>query len=435
MKLENAKGTRDFPAQEKIMRDKILTTLKDTCELYGFNPIETPIIEKYETLAAKFAAGDESDAMKEVFLMSDNGDRKLGLRFDLTVPFSRFIAMNKNMKMPFKKYMTGEVFRDGPIKTGRYRQFTQFDPDIVGSKSMGAEAELLSLLDTAFSKLEFDFSIELSNKKIIEGILLDAKIPEGKWEKAIISIDKLKKIGQKGVLSELVEKGFNEKSMNSVLENLKKGKTNKETLEMLKKVVKSDIGKEGINELDELFDYLDNLGIKSVMFDPSLARGLAYYTGTVFEVFLKNSKIRSSAAAGGRYDKLIGNYLGIKEEIPAVGFAFGVEVLLEALKEKGKVTKKSVTKVFAIPIKTMNESLNIVKELRNAGINTDVDLLGRGISKNLAYANSYEIPYVLFIGQKELESGKLTLRDMKSGKEESLDVTKLANLLTQDDRV
>ena len=132
--------------------------------------------------------------------------------------------------------------------------------------------------------------------------------------------------------------------------------------------------------------------------------------------------ITSSAAGGGRHDELIGNYLGTKEQIPATGISFGIEVIVEALKEKGKATKKSVTKVFVIPIKTLDESLKIVKQLRDAGVNTDVDLLGRGISKNLAYANSYEIPYVLFIGQKELESGKLTLRDMKSGKEEKLSV-------------
>ena len=145
MKLKLAKGTRDFSPEEKIARDEILVLLREVCEIYGFSPIETPIFERYETLAAKFTAGEESDAMKETFKLSDQGKRKLALRYDLTVPFSRYVAMNKDIKMPMKKYMEGEVFRDGPIKIGRYRQFTQFDPDVVGCKGMIADAEILAL--------------------------------------------------------------------------------------------------------------------------------------------------------------------------------------------------------------------------------------------------------------------------------------------------
>jgi len=227
--VELAKGTRDFSPKEKILRDQVLNTLKEVCENYGFSPIETPIIERYETLAAKFAAGEESDALEEIFVSIDNGKRKLGLRFDMTVPFSRFFAMNKGLKMPFKKYLTGEVFRDGPIKTGRYRQFTQFDPDIVGVKGMIADAEILSVVDSIFSKLNLGFFIELNNRKIIEGALESAKISKSKWESATISIDKLKKIGKKGVLKELEKKEV--QGMEPVLDALTKEKTNKETLE------------------------------------------------------------------------------------------------------------------------------------------------------------------------------------------------------------
>ena len=425
--VELAKGTRDFSPKEKILRDQVLNTLKEVCENYGFSPIETPIIERYETLAAKFAAGEESDALEEIFVSIDNGKRKLGLRFDMTVPFSRFFALNRNLKMPFKKYLTGEVFRDGPIKKGRYRQFTQFDPDIVGVKGMIADAEILSVVDSIFSKLNLGFFIELNNRKIIEGALESAKISKSKWESATISIDKLKKIGKKGVLKELEKKEV--QGMEPVLDALTKEKTNKETLEKLRGILTSKIGKEGVKEMQELLDYLDIYNVKSAVFEPSLARGLAYYTGPIYEVFLSDSSIKSSAAGGGRYDELIGKYLGSNEIIPATGISFGIEVIIEALKEKGKAEKLSVTKVFVIPIKTQKESLKIVQQLRTAGINADIDLLERGISKNLQYANTYEIPYVLFVGQRELEEGKLKLRDMKSGKEEGFSVKEVIKRL------
>ena len=421
--VELAKGTRDFSPEEKILRDQVINTFKEVCENYGFSPIETPILERYETLAAKFAAGEESDALNEIFVTKDNGDRKLGLRFDMTVPFSRFFAMNRNLKMPFKKYLTGEVFRDGPIKTGRYRQFTQFDPDIVGVKGMIADAEILSLVDEVFNRLGFEFYIELNNRKIIEGALESAKINKAQWESATISIDKLKKIGKKRVLKELEQKGI--KNTEPVLDALTKQKTNKETLEKLKKILTTEIGKEGINEMQELLAYLDSYKIKSAIFEPSLARGLAYYTGPIYEVFLKDTTITSSAAGGGRYDELIGKYLGTNEIIPATGISFGIEVIIEALKEKGKATKKSVTQIYVIPIKTLNASLDIVQQLRKSKINADIDLLERGISKNLQYANSYEIPFVLFVGQQELDNGKLKLRDMISGKEEELTIKQI----------
>ena len=196
-------------------------------------------------------------------------------------------------------------------------------------------------------------------------------------------------------------------------------------MEKLKKILTTEIGKEGINEMQELLAYLDSYKIKSAIFEPSLARGLAYYTGPIYEVFLKDTTITSSAAGGGRYDELIGKYLGTNEIIPATGISFGIEVIIEALKEKGKATKKSVTQIYVIPIKTLNASLDIVQQLRKSKINADIDLLERGISKNLSYANSYEIPYVLFVGQTELDNGKLKLRDMISGKEEELTIKQI----------
>jgi histidyl-tRNA synthetase len=420
--LEMAKGTRDFPPEEKIIRDKLINTIKGVFENYGYNPIELPILERYETLAAKYAAGEESDALKEIFTSIDNGERKLGLRFDLTVPFSRFIGMNPELKMPFKKYIMGQVFRDGPMKKGRYREFMQFDPDIVGCKSVIADAEILAIVEDVFSRLGFGCVIEVNNRKIITGIMEDLDISEKKQFDVIVSVDKLKKIGESGVEAELLAKDMGKKEIALLFKYLKTYDSFKDTLDNLKKLMKSKTGIEGIDEMEELFSYLQEYKLKDVKFIPSLARGLAYYTGPVYEAFLVGSTLTSSAAGGGRYDKMIGNFLGGEKEVPATGVSFGIEVLVEAMKEREKLVQKSLVKAYLIPIKTTKKCISIAQKLRKAGINTDMDLQGKGISNNLDYANSYGIPYVIFAGERELAEGKVKLRDMKTGKEEILSV-------------
>jgi len=401
MKLQTAKGVQDFSPQEKILKNEIVDTLKEVFEKYGFLPLETPILERYETLAAKFAAGASSDIMKEIFTLKDQGKRKLGLRFDLTVPLARFVGMNPNLRMPFKRYEMGRVFRDGPIKLGRKREFWQADVDIIGSSSMAAEAELLAVADEVFKRLGLGVVIRVNNRKLLNGILKNVGIK--KKEEAIVSIDKLEKIGEAGVKKELKEKKFDSKKINALLKLLKI-----KNLNLLKKQIKDE---EGIKELEELFKYLKILRVK-VDFDPSLARGLAYYTGTVFEVFMRKGEMTGSLAAGGRWDKMIGGFLG-KEDYPAVGIAFGLSPVMEVLKLK----KKSLVKVFVIPIKTIKESLKVVSKLREERIKADMDLMGRGISKNLEYASSLGIPYVIFVGERELKAGKVKLRDMETGNE------------------
>lgn len=407
MKLQTAKGVQDFPPEEKILKNEVVDILKETFERYGFLPLETPVLERYETLAAKYAGGAE--ILKETFKLKDQGGRKLGLRFDLTVPLARFMGMNPNLRMPFKRYEMGKVFRDGPIKLGRKREFWQADADIIGSSSMMAEAEILALTDEIFKKLGFNFVIKVNNRKLLDGILEKAGIKRKK-EEAILSVDKLDKIGAEGVKKELKEKGFSKKEVDALLKILKI-----KNLNLLKKQIKGKEGQEGIKELEELFGYLKILKVECG-FDASLARGLAYYTGTVFEVFLKKGEITSSLAGGGRWDKMIGGYLG-KGEYPAVGIAFGLAPITEVLKSKKKDGKKTLVKVFVIPIKAVKESLKVVRRLREEGINSDMDLMGRGLSKNLEYASSLGIPYVVFVGERELKEGKVKLRDMETGDE------------------
>ncbi len=416
MSLQTAKGVRDFAPEEKILRDKIAGTIKYFFEVYGFSPLETPILERFETLSAKYAGG--SEILKETFALTDQGKRKLGLRFDLTVPLARYIGMNPNIKLPFKRYEIGRVFRDGPIRLGRMREFWQCDADIIGVKSMYAEAELLSIAKDVFNKLGINAIIKVNNRKLLNGILDEAGISDKK-EEAILSIDKLDKFGIGEVKEELKEKGFKAGQIEKLLEIFAIKGDYGSTIKRLKQIIKSSEGLEGIKEIEELFNYLKLLNVNAEL-DISLARGLAYYTGTVFEVFQKEGIITSSIAAGGRYDKMISAFLNSKREYPAAGLAFGLEPITEIVKLMKKETIKTKAKIYLIPIKAFEQSMEILKMLRSAGINADIDALERGPSRNLEYANSLGIPYVLFIGQDELKQEKLKLKDMRSGREELL---------------
>lgn len=431
MKLENSKGTKDFGPKDKIVREDVISTLKSVFELYGFSPLETPVLNRFELFESKYSIG--SEMLKETFSLKDQGDRKLGLRFDLTVPLAKFVGMNPDLKMPFKRYEIGRSFRDGPIKTGRMREFWQCDADIVGSKNMLADAEILAVINSAFNKLGLPIVIKLNNRKLLEGILDFSGVDKDKRFDAIIAIDKLEKLGENEVRKEMESKGIPDDVVAKIISVINMKGKNNELLMNLKSLIKSKVGAEGLEEIEDIMINCNSFGINCIEFCPSLARGLAYYTGPVFEVFLKDSKITSSAAAGGRYDNMIGAFLEGTKEYPATGIAFGLEVITEGLKAKSKqgFEKKSVTRVFVIPIKTEKESIKIAEELRKAGVKTELDLMNRGISKNLAYANSLNIPFVLFVGEKELKQKKVKLRDMKSGKEELIFVSDVIKKLIQ----
>ncbi|MFH1849506.1 MAG: histidine--tRNA ligase [archaeon] len=413
MELMNAKGVRDFAPDKKIARQRIVDTLREAFELYGFSPLETPVLERFDVLSSKYAGGAE--ILKEMFRLKDQGKRQLALRYDLTVPLCRFVGMNPQIKMPFKRYQIGRVFRDGPLKVGRYREFWQCDVDIVGCPDVTAEAEVLDLATRVFKSLGLKVVIKVNNRKLLNGII-DASGIKKDREGAILTLDKLEKLGQAAVEKELMEKGVASASIKALMKALK-AKSLAEIGEL------GGEGSEGADELKRLFSKLKTYGAKAEL-DVSLARGLAYYTGTVYEVFLRNSDVRSSIAAGGRYDRMIGEFLG-SQGYPAVGLSFGLDILSDVM---DKDERKSVTDVYIIPIQTYKESVKIASQLREAGVKADLDMMGRGISKNLKYADALGIPYVVFIGEDEIKKGKLKLRDMKSGEERFLTVEGLIKL-------
>lgn len=422
MPLQLPKGTRDFSPEEKILRDKIIDTLKDVFELYGYVPLETPILERFDVLSSKYAGG--AGILKETFKLRDQGNRELGLRYDLTVPLARYVGMNPNIKLPFKRYQIGEVFRDGPVASARYRQFTQCDVDVIGSSSMAIDAEIISLVYSAFCRLNLEIVVRINNRKLLNDILDYCGIEKNKQELVILSIDKLEKFGINVVRYELKEQKIDDKKISTILDILNIKGNNQQKISQLKKLLKNF---EGLNEIEQLFEYLKNLNLEAE-FDISLARGLAYYTGTVIEPYLKNSNIKSAVCGGGRYDNMIGAFVG-KGAYPAVGISFGVDRIYDALIQKQKIIQKTNTQVYVIPIKTLNESMKIAQRVRDSGIKTDIDLMDRSPSKNLEYANSLGIPYVIFVGKKELEGNRLKLRDMESGKEELLEVEEVIKRL------
>lgn len=418
MNLQLPKGTRDFPPEEKIIRNKILKTLIKWFEIYGFSPLDTPIIAQLDVLTAKYAAGETSDIASEIFKVTDQGGRNLGLRFDLTVPLSVFVGMNPNVKMPFKRYEIGKVYRDGPIKLGRYREFYQCDIDTVGTESMFAEVEILEAVQKIFEELEFEIDIEINNRKILNSILESLKI-ENK-EQTLIIIDKLKKQGLETVKKELEDIDLSEEQINELTKIMTLKGTNKDKINKLKEILTNQ---EGLNEIEEILKYIT----KGITFNPALARGLAYYTGPIFEVFLKKSEITSAVAGGGRYDKMIGNYLENQKEYPATGISFGLEPITEAIKLRNKENEKTVTKVFLIPIGV--KCYDILKKLRENEISCSMDIMDRSITKNLDYADKLKIPYVIIIGKKEFDEKKYKLKNMQTGEEQQLTIEELIKCL------
>ena len=411
-RLMNARGMRDFLPEDSIMRQGIIDTLRRIFEKYGYSPLETPAIERYDVLSAKFAGGAE--ILREVFRLQDQGGRDLALRYDLTVPTCKVVGMNPNTPKPFKRYQIQPVWRDGPVKLGRYREFLQCDVDIVGTKSMLADAEILSIANEVFETLGLGVVIRVNNRKLLNGVLDYAGIKKNKMD-AILSIDKLEKFGIKTVKEELETKNFEKGQIERVMKILKTRGKNEEILNKVGKIIKSREGREGADELKELLEYCELMGLE-IQIDISLARGLEYYTGPVYEVYLKKSKVTSSVAGGGRYDRMIGMFIG-RGEYPATGISFGLEPIIEAMKERKREKVRTVTQVLVIPIKTLKESIKIAKTLRRLGVKSEIDLMGRGISNNLNYANSMGIPYVVFVGKQELAKKRLKLRDMRTGKE------------------
>jgi histidyl-tRNA synthetase len=430
VELRNVKGTKDFLPEEQQLRNQIRKTLENVFEVYGCQPLETPILNYYDLLASKYGGG--SEIMKEVYRLNDQGERELALRYDLTIPFAKVVGMNPERRLPFKRYEIGKVFRDGPIKTGRLREFVQCDVDIVGVQSVIAEAELMTMAIDAFRQLGLNVYIHYNNRKLLTGLLDPLVVNKEQINDFILCIDKLEKIGLTGVEKELRERNIDEATIKQLIDLL--ASIQNKSLTFISERFSSPLVQEGVRELQELERYIQSVGIDSkVRFNTFLARGLNIYTGTIYEVFLTDGSITSSIGSGGRYDQIIGDFLANGKTYPTVGISFGLDVIYAALSIDSKVSlqPQPYVDVFIIPLGTSEECLKIARQLREDGIRVEIDLTGKRLKKSLNYANNENVPFVLILGENELKDGAVTLKNMMDGYEKSIPLYELRRSLLE----
>ena len=420
MELRNVKGTTDYSPKEQYIRNYISDPLKSVFEKYGFKPLQTPLLCYYDLLALKY--DEDNDILKEVYKVTDQGNRNLALRYDLTVPFAKYIAMNPNTRLPFKRYEIGEVFRNGPVKLGRDREFIQCDVDSVGIEGQLVEAEFVALYVEAYKKLGIDVVIKYNNRKFLSGIIIEAGISEALVTDTITIIDKFEKMTRPELEKEFQKIGLNNEQIEKLFMYL-----NMNADELIKIENSNETLAEGIQELETLKQYITELGLlEYVQFSPSLARGQEYYTGTVYEVYVKDGSITSSIGGGGRYDKMITDFIGNGMKYPAVGVSFGLNVIYEILKDRKEFSEKALTDIFIIPMGTEIQCLKIAQDLRNAGYKVEVEMKNKKMKKALDYANNENIPYVLILGEDELTNNCITLKDMNNKTQEQINLDNLA---------
>lgn len=422
MIIQNVKGGYDFLPKEQKIRNYINGILRNTFEEYGYLPIETPILCYFDMLAGKY---DESnDILKEIYKLKDQGDRNLGLRYDLTVPFAKFIALNKNeLKLPFKRYEINKVFRDGPVKVGRDREFTQCDVDVVGLSNQMIEAELISLYVNAFTKLNIEINIKYNSRNLMKGLILDTGVSEDLVSSTITIIDKIDKLTTEELTNSFLELGLESKQIKLLLEYFKLSLEELNT--KFKDTTNEDI-KRGLEELNNLEEYINKMNLSEYCtFTSSLARGQDYYTGNVFEVYEKNGLLSGAIGGGGRYDKMITEFINDGETYPAVGISFGLTSIFELLKNREEFASSSPVDIYIIPMGTNIESLTLANKLRDLGIKVDLEMNNKKLKKSLDFCNKENIPYVIILGEDEINNNSFKLKDMINKEEILINMNEL----------
>ena len=420
MKLLNVKGTFDYLPKEMSLRNKIIDTLRSNFEKYGYLPIETPKLNYFDLLSYKYS--DDAEILNEIYRLTDQGDRDLGLRYDLTVPFCKVVGMNKNLSMPFRRYEIGPVFRNGPVKLGRTREFYQCDVDVVGIDNRLIEAEQILMAVNTYKELGIDIIVKYNNRKLMSGLILYSGISDDKIDSVIGIIDKIDKVDKKDLIKMLEDININEDSINKLFDLFEMD------LNDLNKLDKNDLMMEGINELLELNTYLDKLNIlDKCKFSSSLARGLSIYTGVVFEFYDKLGRITSAIGAGGRYNKIITNFVGDGNNYPAIGLSFGLEPIFVILKMEE--VESSLIDIYMVPLDTFTDTLSLATKLREKGYKVLIEMNKKKIGKCFEYAEREKIKYVMILGENEINSGTFKIKDMQEKCEYSFNYDELLKYL------
>ena len=425
-----AKGTRDFGPEEMEIREYVINIFKNIFDLYGFRSIQTPSIENVDTITGNY--GDEGD--KLIFRILNSGDflkksdendlknsvklkskiSNRALRYDLTVPLARYVSMNQDkLSIPFKRYQIQPVWRADRPQKGRFREFYQCDVDYIGTNSIICEAEIIDLVYTLFNKLKIDdIDFKLNNRKILQGIAEVNGLSDN-FNELCILIDKIDKIGQEKFRDELIGKGYSSKAVKCITEILNYSGTNLDKINFIEKIINdSQIGMQGVKEVKNLLKISNDFTL-----DFSLARGLSYYTSSIFEV-KSNVSDMGSLCGGGRYDNLTENF-GLRD-MPGIGISFGIERIFELLKKKKNPVvqiKKNILLLSYLDLKYIPNCLKIAKKLRNEGISVDLISDDIKLKKQLKYANKNNIPFVMIVGEDEIKSDIYTFKNMGNGKQ------------------
>ena len=423
-------GFMELLPNDQILFNQMMDTIEETYQRFGFLPLDTPIIELSEVLLAK--AGGETE--KQIYRFT-RGDTDLSLRFDLTVPLAKYVAKNYgNLSFPFRRYQIGKVYRGERTQKGRYREFYQCDIDIIGDGNLDLinDAELPSVIYMIFTKLGFsNFTIKINNRKILNGLFESIGQKENSVEILRI-IDKIDKIGKDAVKEELEKINVEKDQIDKIIKFIEIEGTNDEKIEKLKALkIENEVFNKGLDELDYVVKNMRLFGIPeaNIMIDLTIARGLDYYTGTVYETFLNDYRELGSVCSGGRYENLAENYTDKK--LPGVGISIGLTRLFYKLQELNliKAEKKSISDVLIIPmVEDLSVPIKVANTLRSNGINTEIYLNNKKLKAKFKYADKLEIPYVVVIGEDEIEKQVVKLKDMKTGEEKEIPLNEIDSL-------
>ncbi|MEJ2535717.1 MAG: histidine--tRNA ligase [Calditrichia bacterium] len=430
------KGTRDFLPEQMIKRNFVIDIIKNIFEKFGFDPLETPAMELWETLSGKY--GEEGDRLTYRFI--DRGKREVGLRYDLTVPLSRVIALYPEISKPFKRYQIQPVWRADKPQKGRFREFYQCDIDIVGSTSMLSDAEIISALYHVLRDLKFKkFTIRINSRKILSGITEISGASLEKEAEVARSIDKFDKIGLKGVREELISRGIESRGADKILQVLGIEGSNKDRLRKLTDLLKtSKTGLAGIKEIEDLLNYLKMLEVpeQQILFDLYLARGLDYYTGPIYETVVDEPRI-GSITGGGRYDNLIGLFSGQNQ--PATGSSIGLEriiTVMDELKMFPDDLKTSVEVLITIfDTSCLPYSIKIANLLRQENINCDLYSGESKLRGQFGLANDRNIPIAVVAGPDEIKINTVNIKNMRTGKQVNVPLENMVNEIRQQLRI
>lgn len=446
------KGTRDFSPVEMSKRNFIFDTIREAFRIFGFQQIETPAMENLSTLMGKYGeegdkllfkiqnSGDYFSGLTDEELLSRNAAKlaskfcEKGLRYDLTVPFARYVVMHRDeLVFPFKRYQIQPVWRADRPQKGRYREFYQCDADIIGNNSLINEVELIQLIDYVFGKLGIRVAIKLNNRKVLAGIAEVIGEPE-KIIDITVAIDKIDKIGLDGVIAELKSKGISNESVEKLLPILQAQGNNSEKLDIIAQTLKgNETGEKGVEEIRFILDAFDRLKLNSALdLDLTLARGLNYYTGAILEVKALDVAI-GSITGGGRYDNLTGVF-GM-EGVSGVGISFGADRIYDVMNQLDLYPKDSILTTQVMFVNFGNReaihALHIISELRKEGISSELFPSSDKMKKQMGYANSHGIPFVAIIGEQEIADDTITVKDMTTGEQKSMTAEELVALLKQ----